>query len=408
MKKILTFSIALSIIIFFNSCAPKKPQEEIIKTAKYHFKVGISYLNSGNLAEAIYNLNKAYALDKNNVDILNALGIAYSKVGELDKAQQYFLEAIKINPKKIESYVNLGVLLAQKKDYGSALENFKIAANSPDYKSKEKVYYNMALIYKNLGNLNDYENKLKKSIAYNSFFLPAYEELGKYYIRLDEFDKAQKIYEKAISIGLGSPDIYYNLGLLNFKKKNYKLAKYYLKKALLLYEKDISTKRKIKKLLSQIINKPEKKEEKKEINKITVKNTEKPKVIIYPSVKENSFSYIPRKPIVKKKEKKKTTLGKISKKTEKKVKKVIRFYINLGTFSEKKEAKNTYNKLKLYGYYPKIEKINVDGKIYYIVYIGYFENYLKASRFYKKNLKPIGFKGIIKFKRIKYEPEKKG
>ncbi|RMD47753.1 MAG: tetratricopeptide repeat protein, partial [Aquificota bacterium] len=209
MKKIFVFLTILFAVIFFNGCASKKPKEEVIKTAKYHFKVGISYLNSGNLAEAIYNLNKAYALDKNNVDILNALGIAYSKVGELDKAQQYFLEAIKINPNKIESYVNLGVLLAQKKDYGSALKNFKIAANSPDYKSKEKVYYNMALIYKNLGNLDKYEKNLQKAIAYNNFFLPAYEELGKYYIKLDKFDKAQITYEKAISLGLGSPNIYY-------------------------------------------------------------------------------------------------------------------------------------------------------------------------------------------------------
>ncbi|EDP73945.1 tetratricopeptide repeat protein, partial [Hydrogenivirga sp. 128-5-R1-1] len=186
----------------FYSCATKKPsKEEIERTVQYYFKMGVSYLNSGNVAEAIYNLNQAYAIKPKDPDILNALGIAYTKVGELDKAQEYFLKAIQTNPEKAESYVNLGILLAKKKDYGSAKNYFKKAIKNPNYKNKEKAYYNLALVYLKLGNLKRYEESLKKAIAYNNFFLPAYEELGNYYMQQDKYDQAKRLYEKAISLG---------------------------------------------------------------------------------------------------------------------------------------------------------------------------------------------------------------
>ncbi|RMA92500.1 SPOR domain-containing protein [Hydrogenothermus marinus] len=414
MKKILIIFQILAVVIFLNSCATKKPsQEEAKKTAQYYFKVGVSYLNSGNTAEAIYNLNKAYTLDNKNPEILNALGIAYSKVGELDKAQQYFLEAIKVAPQKGESYLNLGVLLAEKKDYGSALKYLKKVAENPNYKSQEKVYYNMALVDKAIGNIKEYEENLKKAIAYNNSFLPAYLELGNYYIATENYEKAQSLYEKAISIGLGTPEIYYSLAYLYYKKEKYELAKKYLKTALILTQSNPVQEKRIKELLSKV---EEKLNQQTKIKKTALKKEEKPtkqkeypKIIIYPNVKKGSeYSYIPREPIIreKKKEENKTPPSNLyTKKTEPKKEKSfsIKFFINLGTFSLEKNAKKLHAKLKLYGYDSKIEKIKVDGKIYYIVYIGYFDSYLKASRFYKKNLKPAGFIGIIKFKRIEDE-----
>ncbi len=432
MKKAIILLIFSALAFEFFSCATKKvSKEELEKTAQYHFKVGVSYLNSGNMAEAIYNLNQAYTIKPHDPDILNALGIAYTKVGELDKAQEYFLKAIQSNPKKAESYVNLGILLAKKKDYGSAEEYFKKAIKNPNYKNKEKAYYNLALVYLKLGNLEKYEESLKKAIAYNNFFLPAYEELGNYYMQQEEYDKAKTLYEKAISLGLGSPDIYYNLGLIFYKKGNFKLAKYYLKKGLILSQENLNKKIEIQKLLSKIeshkkspeIKKVAIKEEKKVIiekeSNITekTKEKEKEKIIIFPGISKNQKEYIPREPIKKEVVSNKKSTKNISKeseiivkktKPEKKEKTVIRFYVNLGTFSSKKEALKLRSKLKLYGYTSKIEKINVDGTIFYIVYIGYFDSYLKASRFYKKNLKPIGFKGIIKFKRVKLSETEKG
>ncbi len=397
------------ILISFNmfSCATKKIEtQNTKKLSQYYFKLGVSYLNSGNIAEAIYNLNKAYSLNPRNPDILNALGIAYTKVGEFDKAQEYFLRAIKIAPEKPESYVNLGILLAEKKDYGSALKYLMKAAKNPNYRTKEKAYYNMALIYLQLGNLRAYENALKKAIVYNSFFLPAYEELGRYYMKQEKYDEARKIYERAISLGLGSPEIYYNLGVIFYKKRNLKLSRHYLNKALITAEERPALKEKIQNLIDKIYEEVENKQQKHK-NHIERKSK---KIITFPKVsKKPSPEPLPEKaPIIPEKNFKPSPPKIIVKKTKpkKKKKSVIRFFINLGIFSSKKSAEKIKRKLELYRYNPKIEKIKIDGTIYYRVYIGYFDSYLKASRFYKKNIKPLGFKGLIKFKRVEYEPEK--
>jgi type IV pilus assembly protein PilF len=410
MRKLILLLIFISFVSNLYSCATKRPsKEEAEKTAQYYFQMGVSYLNSGNVAEAIYNLNQAYNLKPKDPDILNALGIAYTKVGELDKAQEYFLKAIEIAPDKPESYVNLGIVLAQKKDYGSAEKYFKKAIENPNYKNKEKAYYNLALVYLKLGNLNKYEESLKKAIAYDNFFLPAYEELGKYYMQQERYNDAQKIYETAVSLGLGSPDIYYNLGLIFYKKKNYSLAKYYLKKGLVLSEDNKDKKFQIQRLLNKI-NEEETENLKKTSLKIenTEKQTEK-KIIIIPKEETKTPPSASTETSVKKEENN-LNLPFIAKKTypEEKKKSVIRFYINLGTFSSEEDAKKLHAKLKLYGYDSTIEKINIDGNTFYIVYIGYFDDYLKASRFYKQNLKPIGFRGIIKFKRVEISGEEKG
>jgi len=56
-------------------------------------------------------------------------------------------------------------------------------------------------------------------------------------------------------------------------------------------------------------------------------------------------------------------------------------------------------KLKLKGFNPEIKEEIVDGHPVYSVIIGYFKEYREASRFYRKNLKPLGLRGIVKFTR---------
>ncbi len=395
MNKVITAAVGFLIIMMF-SCAPKVQEEKLPQNSEYYYKIGLSYLNSGNNSQALYYLNKAYKISPEDPEILNAVGIAYSNVGELEKAKDFFLKAIEKNPDRAETYTNLGALLAKQKKYDKALWYFKKAAENPSYMKKDIAYYNIALIYDHMGNLKLYEEYLKKAISYNAFLLPAYISLGNLYLDQERYQDALSVYLTAKDKGLVSPLINIGLSKVYLHLKDYEKAKEYLHKAKKLARNNDFLLIEINRLLSfidrKIIQETEKDIQKKE---------EKIETVVVPEEKEKSKD---EKIKPTEEQKKEIQNQQVSKKTvpEKKIKVIkpnIRFYVLLGRFTDQKKALDISEKLKLKGFNPEIKEEIVDGTPVYSVIIGYFKEYREASRFYRKNLKPLGLRGIVKFTR---------
>ncbi len=374
-------------VLSINSCGSKKYKTQQIKSADYYYNVGISYLNVGENSKAIYNLNKALELDPNNPDILNALGIAYSSVHEYEKAKQYFKKAIKINPNKAEIYTNLGVIYAQEKNYGEAIKYFKKAIQNPDYVAKEKAFYNLAIVYKKLNDNKYFEKYLIKAISYNSAFLPGYISLGNYYLDKGRYEEAKNVFLRAINNGLETPKILLGIGKAYYALGNIERAKYYLKKALKSAGSDLFVKKEATKLL-QYIALGKEYPHKIRIYKKKESSPFLPKEKQIPSKKQT----ITQKTRTEQKEKKQEESAQKQKK--------IRFYIQVGIFSNMKNAKTYVKQLKRKGINSEIVVKDVGKKKYYLVIVGYFKNYLEASTYLNQKLKPNRLNGIIKITRL--------
>jgi type IV pilus assembly protein PilF len=414
MKKVILLLTGIAVLIFA-SCAPKVQKEEITQNATYYYKIGLSYLNSGNNSQALYYLNKAYSINPDDPEILNALGIAYSNVGEFEKAKNFFLKAIEKNPDRAETYTNLGALLAREKQYDKALWYFQKAAENPSYMKKDIAFYNIALIYKQKGNMKLYEENLRKAISYNAFLLPAYISLGEYYISQKKYEDALIVYLAAKDKGLVSPEIFLGLGKVYYYMHDYDKAKEYLLKAKKLAKNNdlllIQINRFIRLVDRKIIEETESKLEKeekqrkiKEVFTLPVKTQKKETVQITKQTTEEKEEKIEKS---EEKEKPETQVSKevqVAKKetpeiAKKVIKPKIRFYVLVGRFSDQKKAMEIVEKLRSKGFSPEIKEEFIDGTPVYSVIIGYFREYREASRFYRKNLKPLGLRGIVKFTR---------
>ena len=439
MKKLALILISVALV----SCAPTvKENKSAEKNASYYYKIGLSYLNSGNNSQAIYYLSKAYELNPKNPEILNALGIAYSSVKEYKKAEDYFLKAIDLSPNKGELYTNLGVLLAEEKKYNKAIWYLKKAVENPEYKNKEKAFYNLALIYKKLENDIKYEEYLKKALSYNQYFVNAYLALGNFYISQGKYEDALAVFMKAYNIGIYIPEVYLGLGKSYYYIGKLPKAKYYFLKAkrfagdnyfvaneadkyITLINETIAKEKeeKIKQQQAQI----EKLEDVKQMEELaeegaleeteTVenKNTEKSKeekskdIISSLENPDNTETKNVKNSETKaqKEEENPNVVEELSYAKESKpeepqeVEAAIRFYVQVGVYSNKSNALETVNKLKKLNLEPQMIKKNVDGKYFYFVIIGYFNSYLEASKFYRTTLKPNGFRGIVKFEKVK-------
>jgi tetratricopeptide (TPR) repeat protein len=75
---------------------------------------------------AIAMLNQIVANDPNNADAYNYLGFSYRKLGQFDKAKQYYGKALEIDPEHVGANEYLGELYLEIGDLPAAEERLKV------------------------------------------------------------------------------------------------------------------------------------------------------------------------------------------------------------------------------------------------------------------------------------------
>lgn len=126
-----------------------------------------SILGAGNLAlrkfqPAIENFKNAIAIDPQNSENYNNLGLTLQRKGELDKAVKTYQQALILNEDFAEAHYNLGNALKDKSKVFDAIDHYKRALQSkPDY---AKAHYNLGLVYKDIGYLQAAKEKFQKTI----------------------------------------------------------------------------------------------------------------------------------------------------------------------------------------------------------------------------------------------------
>tara|TARA_B100000686_G_scaffold336465_1_gene406376 strand:- start:441 stop:911 length:471 start_codon:yes stop_codon:yes gene_type:complete len=124
MKFLITLLILLGLSINFNSVFAassggetgsslyKSGKKLVIKAKKLEKKDKIEKAEKLYL-KALNKLEKAYAKDKKNPDILNYLGYALRKTGKLEKAEIFYLEGLKLDAGHLGINEYLGELYVQ-------------------------------------------------------------------------------------------------------------------------------------------------------------------------------------------------------------------------------------------------------------------------------------------------------
>jgi Flp pilus assembly protein TadD len=72
--------------------------------------IGVIQGRKGNWEQSRDALITSSKKNKQNIKVLNQLGLSHRKLGEFKQAESAYLYAIKISPNTAESYLNLGIL----------------------------------------------------------------------------------------------------------------------------------------------------------------------------------------------------------------------------------------------------------------------------------------------------------
>jgi len=194
--------------------------------------IGLSYLELGKYENAIKVLLSANEYITLDASILCNIGIAHKASWNFLEARKYFFKALKINPKHVQSYINLGNLETKLNNNQLALDYYlKAYAINKDF---EAVLTYLVLSYSANGNFEKAKEilgELNKKFTNNTKSYQLYSKIHTY----QNEDEHQKIMlEKIKNKNLNNEDLanfYFALSKSFFDQKNIQKSVEYTIKA---------------------------------------------------------------------------------------------------------------------------------------------------------------------------------
>ncbi len=156
------------------------------------------WMDKGNLAKAMENINYAIKLDPNSPEMFNFRGSIFGLTGRLDLAIDNFDNALRLDPNYYLAYANRGNAYESKNDMNNALKDFKNAWQlNPD---SPAANLNMGGILMRTGSYNEAVDYFGEAIRLHPGFASAHYNRGIAFKKIGEIDKSNADFEKALEL----------------------------------------------------------------------------------------------------------------------------------------------------------------------------------------------------------------
>ena len=166
--------------------------------------------------------SKAEVLDAESPELYTLLGDLYQRLGQYDKSKSYLRKALQISPNDGETYFYQGEIEAKMGDTLSALALYQQALGlKPSFLP---VYLKLIQVHTNL---KQYEIALlysSEALKYYPKNASIYFQKGNTYQRNWKFDSAITCYNKVMQLDTNFVQASFNIGVINFKSRAYRLA----------------------------------------------------------------------------------------------------------------------------------------------------------------------------------------
>ncbi len=163
------------------------------------YRMGSRLISNAQYSQAIAELDKAAALDKNKEiwEIHNSKGFALMKMGKYNEAIVEYNEALKIKPRAVTVWANKGMAYSLSGLFSDAFESFEIALsiepNNLDVLNGKAVTYQKLFKYKEALDVLEYMLKV------NPKRIDTLMSIGTTLQKLKLYDKAMIYFDKVIS-----------------------------------------------------------------------------------------------------------------------------------------------------------------------------------------------------------------
>ncbi|EPL06316.1 type IV pilus biogenesis/stability protein PilW [Pseudomonas sp. CF161] len=171
----MTFRVALLLLVVslsagcvlsgdFNPLNTSKGRDE---ARQAYVQLGLGYLQQGLTERAKVPLKKALELDESDADANAALGLVFQAEMEPELADEHFRKALAARPADARILNNYGSFLFEEKRYKEAYQRFEQAAADTLYPERSRVFENLGMTAKKLGQRELAQQQLEKALRLN-------------------------------------------------------------------------------------------------------------------------------------------------------------------------------------------------------------------------------------------------
>ena len=174
-------------------------------------KMATLYLHNQNFtAKAIEYLDQAIALSPRSADLYNTRGIAYSKLGDGDRADADFKKVTELSPKAAEAHMNRGVDFMRQGDFDRSIEALKYATTvNPKL---AMAFSNLGTAYQKKGDLDAAIESYSRAIQLRAKYPIAFSNRAYTHYLKGDHDRAIADATHAITLDARLPVAHLNLG----------------------------------------------------------------------------------------------------------------------------------------------------------------------------------------------------
>ena len=199
--------------------------------ASSHLERGFQLEQVGRVQDAIAETEKAVQLDPTLVRAHINLIILYGRTGNLEKAEEHYQAAVKLNPNQFpDAYYNYGVLLLQQKRTDEAEKAFRQAlAIDPSYAA---AHNDLGYVLELEGRLPEARAEYRKAIEEQPDFRQAHFNLGRILIHQQQYQEGiQQLQQTLTPVDDQTPAFLYALGAAYGRAGDREQALRYLREA---------------------------------------------------------------------------------------------------------------------------------------------------------------------------------
>jgi tetratricopeptide (TPR) repeat protein len=182
------------------------------RSAPVYSNLGVAYLRTGKLDEAIRVLNEAKKLTPNMPGIDLNLGLAYYRQREFKQAVPFFAAVLVADARNIQARYVKGVCLFMMDDFEGAAKELEVLK---DREQQDLEYlFMLGISYAKLKRGVDAQRVFAQLVSAGADTPHLHQLLGKAYLALNDYPKAETELEKAVAGDSRLPYSHYYLGVL--------------------------------------------------------------------------------------------------------------------------------------------------------------------------------------------------
>jgi tetratricopeptide (TPR) repeat protein len=196
----------------------KETEQKPIEHDKvYSVRMAQSMFNGGRVSEALAELERALERFPDDASLYNLYGGYCVRAGRYDEAIEALNRALEIDRYLTDAHNWLGVAHNEKRNYGDAEREFRLALADPAYPTPEKVYLNLGVMYAEQGRDDEALEALRRAVGIDPKYFMAHFQLASVLERIGNLLEAVREYEVAEPAFRNDGEYWYRRGFAYYR-----------------------------------------------------------------------------------------------------------------------------------------------------------------------------------------------